>query len=243
MRTALLADIHANLEALQACLDHARRQGAERYFFLGDIVGYGADPVACLDLVRDLGAPCILGNHDAAALGGLCETMSDVARESAYWTRSQLGTAERDFLAALPLTQRDGDRLFVHASAHQPGDWAYVATAVAAQRCVAATDATGVCAGHVHQPMFFFGARNAMECFVPRAGVPVSLPRRRRWIVIAGSVGQPRDGNPAASYVLVDDAKRHATFFRVAYDHVQAARKIIAAGLPEALAARLARGI
>ena len=243
MRTALLADIHANLEALQACLAHARRQGAERYVCLGDIVGYGADPVACIDLLRSLDAPCVLGNHDAAALGGLCETMNDVAREAVYWTRRQLGAAERDFLAALPLTLRDGEHLCVHASAHLPGQWEYLATIAAARRCAAATDAVGVFAGHVHQPMFYFGAGGAMERFEPRAGVPVPLPRRRRWIVMAGAVGQPRDGNPAAAYVLVDDAKRHASFFRVPYDHAKAARKILAAGLPEALARRLERGV
>lgn len=242
MKTALFADIHSNLEALQACLAHARRQGAERFVCLGDIVGYGADPLACLDLVRELAAPCVLGNHDAAALGGLCESMNDVAREAALWTRRQLGAAERDFLRALPLTLRDGERLCVHASAHQPGDWEYVASDAAARRCVAATDALGVCAGHVHQASFYFGARNAMACFLPQPGVPVPLPRRRRWIVLAGAVGQPRDGNPAAAYVLLDDTRRRATFFRVAYDYTAAARKIVAAGLPEALARRLERG-
>ena len=129
------------------------------------------------------------------------------------------------------------------ASAHLPGQWEYLATIAAARRCAAATDAVGVFAGHVHQPMFYFGAGGAMERFEPRAGVPVPLPRRRRWIVMAGAVGQPRDGNPAAAYVLVDDAKRHASFFRVPYDHAKAARKILAAGLPEALARRLERGV
>lgn len=243
MKTAVLADIHSNLEALQACLAHARRQGAARFIFLGDLVGYGADPIACLDLVRELAAPCVLGNHDAAALGGLCESMNDLAREAVYWTRSRLGAAERDFLKSLPLTLPDTDRLYVHASAHRPGDWEYVATETAARRCVAATDAVGVCAGHVHQPTFFFSARGAMARFLPQPGVPVPLPRRRRWVVLAGSVGQPRDGNPAAAYVLVDDARRRATFFRVAYDYSKAARKIVAAGLPEALAERLARGV
>lgn len=243
MKTALLADVHSNLEALQACLAHARRQGAERFVFLGDLVGYGADPIACLDLVRSLAAPCVLGNHDAAALGGLCESMNDLAREAAYWTRRQLGDAERDFIKSLPLTLPDADRLFVHASAHRPADWNYVASAAAARACVAATEAVGVCAGHVHQQTFFFGARDAMERFLPQPGVPVPLPRRRRWVVLAGSVGQPRDGNPAAAYVLLDDARRRATFFRVAYDYTKAARKIVAAGLPEELARRLARGV
>lgn len=244
MKTALFADIHANREALQACLAHARGQGAERHVFLGDIVGYGADPLACLDLVRGFAAaPCVLGNHDAAALGGLGEDMNPVARESAYWTRRQLGAAERDFLAGLPLTVRQDDRLFVHASAHRPAEWEYVAGSAEALRCAAATDAAGIFAGHLHQPLFFFAAAGAMQMFVPRPGVPVPLPRRRRWLAVAGSVGQPRDGQPAAAYLLFDDEKRHLVFQRVPYDAARAAAKVIAAGLPVELAARLERGV
>lgn len=243
MKIAVLADVHGNLEALQACLAHAGRLGADRHIFLGDLVGYGADPVACIDIVRRLEAPCVLGNHDAAALGGLCEAMNDVAREAAFWTRSRLGAAERAFLAALPHTLREDDRLYVHASARQPESWDYIDGNLAAARCVDATDAVGVLAGHVHQPLYFFGARGAMERFAPQPGVPLPLPRRRRWIVLPGSVGQPRDGNPAAAYVLLDAGRREAVYQRVPYDAATAARKIRAAGLPGLLADRLEMGL
>jgi hypothetical protein len=114
MRTALLADIHSNLEALQACLAHARREGVDRFAFLGDLVGYGADPVACLEIIAGLvgqGAPAVCGNHDLACLGGQLETMSFAARDAIYWTRDQIGPRERDFLAGLLLAVDEDDRL------------------------------------------------------------------------------------------------------------------------------------
>lgn len=260
MKTAIFADIHANLEALQACLVHARRQGAERHVFLGDMVGYGADPLACLDLIRRQDAAlCVLGNHDAAALGGLCESMNPLARESAYWTRKQLGAAEREFLAALPLVRREHELLFVHASANRPEAWEYIAGAPAASRCLAAADdaaagadnaaphvapqTAGVFAGHVHHPQLYFEVGGGMLPFQPRPGIPVALPQRRRWLALTGSVGQSRDGNPAASYVLLDAQRMRLTFHRVPYDAALSARKVLAAGLPDELAWRLERGI
>lgn len=245
MKTAILSDIHANLEALQACLAHARRQGAARFVFLGDLVGYGADPLACLDLIRGEvahGALAVRGNHDEAALGGLCEDLNFIARDSTYWTREQLGTAEREFLAALPLQQRDGDALYVHASAADPPAWEYITGTLAAQRCLAATDAAIVFAGHVHQPLLFYTSDAGVKSFGAGNGVAVPLSARRRWLALLGSVGQPRDGNPAAAYALFDAAARQLTQHRVPYDHAAAARKIIAAGLPAMLARRLAHG-
>lgn len=245
MKTAILSDIHANLEALSACLRHAQRHGAERYVFLGDLVGYGADPHACLDLVREhaaTGALVVRGNHDDAALGGLCAEMHPVAREAAMWTRERLSDEERGFLDALPYAiERDG-RLFVHASADRPQNWEYVASRSAAARCFAATAAQAVFAGHVHHPLLYFSARDAVSEFAPQPGIPVPLSGTRRWLALAGSVGQPRDGNPAASYLLLDEANDLLSFFRVPYDWMTAAAKIRAAGLPAVLAERLEAG-
>jgi diadenosine tetraphosphatase ApaH/serine/threonine PP2A family protein phosphatase len=245
MKIAVLSDIHGNLEALRACLAHAAREGADRHVFLGDMVGYGADPVACLGLLADhadKGALVVRGNHDQAALGGLCENMNFVAREATYWTRSQLGQAERDFLASLPLTVHRDDLFFVHASADLPEQWNYITSASQAARCMAASPAAVTFAGHVHHLSLYFSAGSGVHAFRPVPGVPIPLSEHRRWLAIAGSVGQPRDGNNAAAYVLYDQEKRMLTFFRVPYDHMTAARKIIAAGLPERLAWRLQRG-
>lgn len=215
------------------------------HVFLGDLVGYGADPVACLGLLADhaaRGALLVRGNHDEAALGGLCENMNFVAREATYWTRAQLGGSERDFLASLPFTVRRDDLLFVHAGADAPGAWAYITGSPQARRCMNAAQATVTFAGHVHHPSLFFEAGRGVRQFQPVPGVPIPLAGRRRWLAIVGSVGQPRDGNNAAAYALYDDDERTLRYFRVPYDHMTAARKIVAAGLPERLAMRLQRG-
>lgn len=255
MKIALLSDIHSNFEALQACLAHAEREGAGMFIFLGDLVGYGADPIKCLKLLADhadKGALLVRGNHDEAALGGLCENMNSVAREATYWTRAQLGDTERAFLSSLPLTERHNDLLLVHASADMPGNWSYIDGKLRAQRCMDAADAAVTFVGHVHGQMLYwcpkpdsghFTAAGGAQAFVPTAGVSIPLTSRRRWLAIVGSVGQPRDGRNTAAYALFDDVARTLCFFRVPYDHVTAAHKIIAAGLPEWLAWRLQQGV
>lgn len=242
MKLAILSDIHANLEALTACLAHAQQNGADGHVFLGDLIGYGADPHACLDIVRrhaEAGAIVVRGNHDDAALGGLWAEMNIVAREAAVWTRSQLTEDERSFIAGLPYAVEREGRLYVHASADQPTAWEYIAGSAAAGRCLAATPAHIVFAGHVHAPRLYFSARGNIATFSPRPGAPVSLLSSRRWLALAGSVGQPRDGNPAASYLLFDSIRQLLTLFRVPYDWMRAAAKIRAAGLPDVLAAPL----
>lgn len=246
MRTALLADIHSNLEALQACLAHARREGAGRFVFLGDLVGYGADPVACLEIIAGLaeqGAPVVQGNHDAACLGGILPDMSYTARDAIYWTRDQLGARERAFLAGLPLAVAEEDRLYVHASAEQPEAWPYITGTLDAARALAATTARIVLVGHVHEPLLYFTTPGGIpRAFRPVPGVPLPLSEFRRWLVIVGSAGQPRDGNPAACYATFETASSTLTYFRVPYDTESAGAKIRAAGLPQRLARRLEHG-
>jgi diadenosine tetraphosphatase ApaH/serine/threonine PP2A family protein phosphatase len=245
MKIAVLADIHGNLEALRACLAHALREGASQYAFLGDLVGYGADPVACLDLLADhaaKGALLVRGNHDEAALGGLCENMNFIAREATYWTRAQLGGSERGFLASLPFIARRDELLFVHASADAPAKWEYISSGAQAARSMKAAQATVTFAGHVHHPSLYFDTGGGVRRFQPAPGVAIPLGGRRRWLAIAGAVGQPRDGNNAAAYAIYDEEDRTLRYFRVPYDHMTAARKIVAAGLPERLAQRLQVG-
>lgn len=246
MRIALIADVHSNLEALRACIADARRRGAEQFAFPGDLVGYGADPVACIELVAALaraGARVVRGNHDQLALGGLCETVSFSARDAIYWTREQLCPEHRAFLSGLPLTLRDGDTLYAHAAAEAPELWTYVAGAREAARSLAATDARLVMLGHVHEPMLYHAVEGGeARPFRPVPGVPVPLSPLRRWLAVVGSAGQPRDGNPAACYALLDRDRNTYTSFRVPYDYHAAGRKILAAGLPERLARRLETG-
>jgi diadenosine tetraphosphatase ApaH/serine/threonine PP2A family protein phosphatase len=246
MLTALFADIHGNLAALEACLRHARARGAQRYAFLGDLVGYGPDPAAVVDLIAGIeGAVIVKGNHDeAVGVEPKRRDLGDVAYDAIVWTRSVLSTEQRRFLSELPLIVRQDDVCFVHASAHRPETWEYVIDVAAAQRSMEAAATCYVFCGHVHDPMLYFKTpAGKTAAFRPTSGSPVPVARRHRWLSIVGSVGQPRDGNPAAAYALFDDATPSTTLFRIPYDHLATAQRIRELGLPisELLAERIER--
>jgi diadenosine tetraphosphatase ApaH/serine/threonine PP2A family protein phosphatase len=246
MLIALFADIHGNREALTACLDDARRAGAERTVFLGDLVGYGADPEWVVDRVAEMvadGAVAILGNHDEAVLRP-SRDMNAVASTAIAWTRDRLSPAQRSFLAGLPLAVDDGDRLFVHASADAPAAWTYVLGPREALHSFRATRHPFVFCGHTHVPALFEQRGAELpQLHVPAGNRPIRLTPPRRWLAVLGAVGQPRDRNPAACYGLFDDVHGTLTYVRVGYDVERAAGKILDAGLPEILAARLGLGM
>jgi len=249
MRLAFIADLHANREAGEACLAALARAGRDRLVLLGDLVGYGADPEWAVDTAAALvegGAVAVLGNHDAATAdphgtdGG---TRNPLAEAAIVWSRARLSQAQRRWLAALPLQVEDADRLYVHANAWAPGDWGYVANALAASRSLAATAQRVTFCGHVHPPGLYHSMPDGpARAFTPLPGESVPLLRSRRWLALPGSAGQPRDGNPAACCALYDTDTLAMTWLRVPYDHQAAAEKIRRAGLPGALAARLAEG-
>lgn len=247
---ALLSDIHANLHALEACLGHAQAQGATRLAFLGDLVGYGAQPRAVVDRIMTLaqaGAIVLQGNHDALAVrGGGGPTL---AESGAGWTHEQLAPAQRDFLGALPLTALVGEALLVHATADAPAAWHYATQAPRVSRSlVAAATHPGVrhvFGGHVHhQQLWFAGRRGKPMAFAPTPGAAIALARHRHWLATIGSVGQPRDGDTRAAYALWDSeaATPRLTFHRVHYDHLAAADAVARSGLPAAFAQRLRQG-
>jgi diadenosine tetraphosphatase ApaH/serine/threonine PP2A family protein phosphatase len=238
---AIFADVHSNREALDVCLAEARARGAERFVFLGDLVGYGADPSYVVDLVARLraeGAIVIKGNHDAA-IAETRGTMNAYARESRDWTRKQLNDAQKDFLAGLPLTAELGDTLFVHAGAAHPERWEYITHPIEAQRSMRGTQKRVTISGHVHRPQLYRETQDLPVYEIPETGKPILLVPGHKWLAVLGSVGQPRDEIPAAAYALYDDQRGSLTFERAAYDIEAAAEKIRAAGLPEVLAARL----
>jgi len=246
MLIALFADIHGNREALTACLADAERAGADRSVFLGDLVGYGADPAWVVDRAAEMvqaGALAVLGNHDAAVLNP-SETMNAVASAAIAWTRTRLDDAQRSFLAKLPLTVDDGDRLFVHASASAPDTWIYVFGPREAFQSFRATHHRLTFCGHTHFPALFNeSVRTLPQHHVPADDKPIPLLGQRRWLAVLGAVGQPRDRNPSACYGLFDEARNRLTYVRVRYDVELAARKIRKAGLPEFLAERLLIGM
>lgn len=246
MLIALFADVHSNLEALEACLRHARTRAVQRVAFLGDLVGYGADPHGVIDVVARLsteGAIAVKGNHDEA-VGGPSAYLNDAARAAIEWTRGILSADQKRFLSALPMCVREDRMCFVHASAAMPERWDYVDGPGAAKRSVEAADLPYTFCGHVHdQTLYFEGAQGKMGAFHPASGTPIPIGHHRRWLAIVGSVGQPRDHNPAAAYALFDTVREQITFYRVAYDNEAAAEKIRRAGLPPSLAYRVKRGI
>ncbi|MDD2924680.1 metallophosphoesterase family protein [Rhodoferax sp.] len=249
MKLALLSDIHANFQALEACLEHAESAGARQFAFLGDLVGYGADPVAVIDKVRDLvaqGALVVKGNHDAMAVTPPVDA-KHLGNSTAQWTCAQLDAQQKDFLDKLPLTLQYQAVLLVHASLDGPALWRYVSDQRAATASMDAgaawPDVRYIFGGHVHLQTLYYGGMGAsLMKFEPTPGIAVPVPRHRRWLATIGSVGQPRDGNPQAMYAMFDTDKLQLTFHRVDYDYQAAATAIRRAGLPVFFADRLERG-
>lgn len=254
MKLALLSDIHANRQAFDACMAHARAAGAERFALLGDLVGYGGDPAYIVDQAMALAAQghwVIRGNHDAMAVAPPMPGdpgAGSVAALGAEWTQQQLTAAQLDFLDRLPLTYQKDGVLLVHASADQPALWRYVDSPLMASQCLdAATrdpSVRHVFCGHVHmQSLYYRGTGHGLMRFTPTAGVPIPVPTHRQWVATVGSVGQPRDGDARAMYALLDTERWQLRFERVRYAFDAAAAAILATGaLPPVFAHRLEAG-
>jgi diadenosine tetraphosphatase ApaH/serine/threonine PP2A family protein phosphatase len=246
MQLAILTDLHSNREAVETVLDHAANHGATDYAFLGDLVGYGADPAWVVDTVMAYaarGAFVVLGNHDEATVQPERLKMGSSVHEALAWTHDQLNESQRDFLRALPLELSVGDIELVHANAWAPADWAYIDGSMEAMRSMQATPAQLTFCGHMHTPaLYHLTPTGKISRFTPTSDAAIPLSQQRRWLAIPGAVGQPRDGNPATAYALFDTRSRELRFFRLPYDAQLAADKIRAAGLPPSFAERLLTG-
>lgn len=239
MRIALFGDIHSNLEALQSVLADAQIQDCTHYICLGDIVGYNADPVACVNAVRDLDCPTIKGNHDEqAVMSGAAAGFNEVAEEALAWTRGQLQEKEKAWLRSLRLQRVIRDFTVVHATLDTPHKWGYIVTPGDAAACFT-YQKTPVCfCAHTHEPVLF------------RTGVTVrkqlysklTLKPGAQHLINIGSVGQPRDGDWRAAYVIYEPETMNVELRRIPYDIETTQKKILAAGLHPDLAERLAVG-
>lgn len=243
MLTAVFSDVHGNLEALEAALRDARAQGAGRFVCIGDVVGYGADPNACCERVRATGAAVVRGNHDhACSYRVSLDWFNPLAAAAVRWTRLRLSAENREWLRGLPWTETLDDRTqAVHGGLQDPRHWPYLFEGRDAGPHFAKQSAPLCFVGHTHVPVVF--AQMGGNLFeAPLGPFHVEPAEGVKAVVNVGSVGQPRDGNPKACYVLYDPATGAVAPRRVEYDIESAARKILEAGLPKQLALRLFLG-
>lgn len=235
MRCAILGDIHGNLQALEAVLADARGYGCEEFHCLGDVVGYNANPSECIEIVRSLPGACVLGNHDAAAASGSpLDGFSANAAASLHWTRGRLDASQKEWLAALRPQRQIRRTTLVHATLDSPTSWAYIRTPQEAELSLAC-QSTPVC---------FFGHTHVTGVFakgVPRMPLidAMRLPRDIKLLINAGSVGQPRDGDWRAAYLIHDEEGGELWLRRIEYDVHAARAAVLEAGLPGRLADRL----
>jgi len=246
MRYLVLTDIHANLEALEACLADARDRRCEQTLVLGDLVGYGADPNGVIDRVLALKPTAIVrGNHDKVACGlEQAEGFNAVAKSAAKWTLDVLTPEYRDWLAALPQgpTQVDDVVEICHGSPFDED--AYIFDELDALRALKVSTRPLCLFGHTHYPITFELANETIDS-VGSSSASETLVQLRdgcKYLINPGSVGQPRDGDPRAAYAIVDTTERRVELFRAPYNVEEAQAKVVRAGLPEVLAQRLAVG-
>jgi diadenosine tetraphosphatase ApaH/serine/threonine PP2A family protein phosphatase len=242
MRVAVISDVHANRHALDAVLEAVGEAGPDAVWCLGDTVGYGPQPNECCDAVRARADLCLVGNHDLVALGELSVSdFNDEAAAAAIWTNRMLTRGSESFLRSLsPQAEADGVELF-HASARDPV-WEYVLTEEAARATLELTSAPIVLVGHSHVALALTidGDGDGVAGGLAPDGTEIEL--EGRWLLNPGSVGQPRDGDPRAAWLLVDLGERFASFHRVPYSIQATQNEMSEAGLPPPLAARLERG-
>lgn len=239
MRIALFGDIHANLEALEAVLADAAKQGVTDYVCMGDVVGYNADPVACLEMIRSMDCPTIKGNHDDDAAGThSLESMNPVAAAALQWTRLQLSDEQRLWLRNLRMVRQIHTFTVVHSTLDQPAHWNYVTNRFDAMANFS-YQFTQVCFhGHTHVPRVFTKTDKVAE--IPADSI--SIEKNAKYFINVGSVGQPRDGDCRSCYAIYDTTQQLVVFRRVEYDIATTQAKILAAGLPSLLAERIAEG-
>ena len=233
MKIAVISDIHANLEALNAVIARIDSMEINLVYCLGDIVGYGPDPNECIRVIHRRNLRCVAGNHDRAAAGDRSiEKFSPLARYTVDWTKSELTAENREYLKNLPYSIEESNALFLHASPELPEEFRYILNEDDAADNFAYFS-TPICfIGHTHQPVIFLENGNGEG--------KVNHSKR---LVNAGSVGQPRDGDWRACFAVYDSQNMQTEFIRVEYDVESTCGKILSAGFPKQLCSRLVIGV
>jgi len=249
MRYGIFGDIHSNLEAFNKVIEAYKKEDIDRFFCVGDIVGYGADPEKCIDGLRQLGAIAVCGNHDLASAGVFSlDYFNDYARDAIVWTIDVLTDGEKQFLKNLPFVVNEKEFSIVHGSLYQPELFDYIIDIESAERCFRHMEKDICFVGHSHRAMVYCLEDSKVFRYAPG---PVGLSKNRltirmqsgvKYIVNVGSIGQPRDGNPDAAYCVFDTTLNTIEIKRVSYDVTKSMAKILNAGLPAILGYRLLEG-
>jgi predicted phosphodiesterase len=239
---AVISDIHGNLEALLAVLECIKsyKKNIDKIICLGDIVGYGADPEECISITREVSDVILAGNHDFAVCEQTSiENFNYYAKAAVLWSRDALNKEGINFLKELPLKYQEKGTDYVHASLHRPESWRYLSGTPDTQIDFQIMEKKVLFVGHTHVPVIFENAEMDIKRLNSRS---LSLNPDKKYIINPGSVGQPRDRDPRASFSIFDLEKNFIEIVRVEYDIKEAQRKILDAGLPEVLATRLSYG-
>ena len=240
MRYALISDIHSNLEALNAVLDALLKERIDQYICLGDIVGYAADPNRCTEIIRQVAETTVLGNHDSAAVDGTSiEGFNALARAAISWTTDTLSSKNKKYLESLDTNMVFEGGLVVHSSPSDPTSWRYIFSVDDAKMEFQHFTGRACFVGHSHQPVTFVYSKNRV-ILDTRPGLDIE--DENRYIINVGSVGQPRDLDPRASYAIYDTDQKTVEIKRTEYDIEVVRTKIIKAGLPRFLGERLLAG-
>ncbi len=241
MRYGIFADVHGNLPALKAVLRALQSENPDQYLCVGDIVGYGANPQECLDLVGNIEAISVAGNHEWGVLDKIdLDDFNDLAREALVWTQRHISREARDFLSHLDPTFKNKDLAMVHSTLPYPERFEYLTNFDQLVSMFPFVE-TPVCfVGHTHVPKIYVEEGSQIY---EAASFKIEMASSARYIVNVGSIGQPRDGNPRAAYCVYSVEEKTIAVQRVEYDILESQRRIREAGLPDFLAWRLAWGI
>lgn len=241
MRYGIFSDIHSNLEALQAVVEAYRKESIDSYLCVGDVIGYGANPVECCQINRELAIATVAGNHDWAGVDLFGLTYFNPQAEAAIvWTKRYLDESSKLFLQTLPLTYKESDFTLVHGTLYQPEEFHYLIDLYAAQQTFTVMDTSLCFLGHSHVAGIFLKQPDTVIRYNQASNLEIQP--QNKYIINVGSVGQPRDGNPKAAYCIYDSTEKKVQIKRVDYDIQAARKKIIAAGLPRILGDRLLVG-
>ncbi len=243
MKYAIISDIHSNWEAFQTVIEAIKEEKVDKYLFVGDIVGYAANPCECITEFKKLKCVAIAGNHDWGAVElSSMENFNSYAKEAIQWTMTQLSEKDKEFLRKLPLVQTTDDITLVHSTLLDPEKWEYIRSTFQAHKSIDIQKTSVLFAGHSHVPITFFEPSQIKGPIKIAKEKTIQIQEDYKYFINVGSVGQPRDGDPRACYAIYDKKKQTVEIKRIEYDVKKAQEKILEAGLPPKLAERLECG-